>query len=75
MLSARTKRVSVCELEAATVMDLLNGLPKRLLSAVVKEYGLRTVDDSKSAMVLAIAEHRKIVFKELKFSLSYAKRE
>jgi molybdopterin synthase catalytic subunit len=74
MLTDRNKRVLICELEPETVLDLLKQLPKRLLQEIVMEFKLMPVDDSKAALVLVVTEHRKEIFKSLKFTLSYAKR-
>jgi hypothetical protein len=74
MFRDRVKRVSVSDVQPETVLDLLRFLPRRLLESIVKEYGLTPVNKSKDAMIFIIAEHRKTIFKTLKFTLSYADR-
>ena len=70
----RVKRVMISEVDSATVMDLLNQLPKRLLVEIVKNFKLMPLDDSKAALALVITENRKTIFRSLKFTLSYVKR-
>jgi len=74
MFRDRTKRVDVSEVQLETVMDLLHFLPTRLLQAIVVEYKLEPQGRSKDAMILVITEHRKTIFRSLKFTLSYANR-
>lgn len=75
MFKDKAKRVTVGEVQVETILDLLRFLPRRLLEAIVKEYELQPSDRSKDAMIYAIAENRKAVFRTLKFTLSYADRK
>jgi hypothetical protein len=71
MLVERNKRCLIVDVQPDTIMDLLNQLPKRLLTDIVSTYNLPVIDDSKSAAILSIAEHRRQVFKTIKFQFSY----
>lgn len=75
MFRDRIKRVEVSDVQPETVLDLLRFLPSRLLKEIVKEYGLTPVNSTKDALIFVIAEHRKQIFKTIKFTLSYAKRD
>lgn len=75
MFKDRTKRVDLNDVQMETILDLLKFLPRRLLEAIVIEWNLKPVDDSKAGMILVITENRKQIFISLKFTLSYVKRK
>lgn len=74
MLKERNKRLLIVELDPETVLNLLMQLPKRLLEGIVREYSLEPTGKTKYDLAMVITEHRKIIFRAIKFSFSYVNR-